>query len=382
MQIQVSSPEQQTLFFTIILGIFFLASIKKSPENGTFSLSLTEELKGFAILTIVFSHIGYFLSTDTRFLFPLTILAGLGVNLFFFLSGFGLTSSWIRNKLSVLDFYQKRLSKIFIPLWLFLGIFFVLDQFILGKSYTQEFIIHSFLGYYPTANLFGDINSPLWYLTPLTFYYLLFPLVMKDKIAPLAPLVLLATGYLLLQLNIPTIDSVRHLYQVHYIAFPLGIFTALLINSSLENSPYKIFSWTKVIWEKIKQLNEFTFQVIIIILLIAFAYFSINSNVGARPIIEQLTSILTMILIILIFCLKKVGFRLFSLVGVYSYEIYLLHWPILSRYDILYKNLPPFLATVLYLALFLGLGLIFQKFTNLIFNIKLPQSLSKRALQS
>ena len=47
--------------------------------------------------------------------------------------------------------------------------------------------------------------------------------------------------------------------------------------------------------------------------------------------------------------------------GIYSYEIYLLHWPLMYRFDFVYKILPPALATCLYLFIFIGLGMVLQR---------------------
>jgi peptidoglycan/LPS O-acetylase OafA/YrhL len=47
--------------------------------------------------------------------------------------------------------------------------------------------------------------------------------------------------------------------------------------------------------------------------------------------------------------------------GIYSFEIYLLHWPLLSRYNFLFKFLPAGLATFLYLPILLGLAYLMNK---------------------
>jgi len=48
-------------------------------------------------------------------------------------------------------------------------------------------------------------------------------------------------------------------------------------------------------------------------------------------------------------------------VGVYSYETYLLHWPLMSRYDVFYHTLPAWIATIAWLAAFIGLGWMLRK---------------------
>src|SRR5579884_2505516 len=124
MQINPPDPVHQTALFAMIIISSILVTLKLSYNDSLFSLRVTNQLKGLAILTIVFSHIGYFLSNDTRFLFPMTILAGVGVNIFLFLSGFGLTTSALNRHLSPLEFYKKRLGKIFVPLWIIISLFF------------------------------------------------------------------------------------------------------------------------------------------------------------------------------------------------------------------------------------------------------------------
>ena len=64
--------------------------------------------------------------------------------------------------------------------------------------------------------------------------------------------------------------------------------------------------------------------------------------------------------------LKKIEFRLFYWFGLYSYEIYLWHWPIMYHYDFLYRFMPVWLATILYLVFFIGLGWAVSKLVGLI----------------
>jgi peptidoglycan/LPS O-acetylase OafA/YrhL len=77
-----------------------------------------------------------------------------------------------------------------------------------------------------------------------------------------------------------------------------------------------------------------------------------------------------MLAIIWLFSANKIEFKLLSLFGLYSYEIYLFHWPILARYDIFYKYTPAWLATALYLVFFLGLAWFFKKIVELILKPK------------
>ncbi len=358
MQISIVDAGLNTLIFGVIFWGAVILSIRKAKDHTFFAPFKTQEMKGFAILAIIFSHIGYFLSSDQAFLWPMSVLAGVGVNLFLFLSGFGLTVSALKKPQSIPEFYIKRLKKLFIPLWLVISAFSILDYLILQRIYPFTEIWKSFIGFFPVADLFKNLNSPFWYFTIILFYYLIFPLTFFRKTAYLSPVLILVISYYLLKIELPfeiNVDVMK-LYKTHFAAFPLGVLFAVLIN---DQNLSHIKSWLKQIFllSNLKYL-------LIIIFAVAFGYFSINSGVGESKNIEQTISLITMFCIVFLFVAKNFEIKLFSLYGIYSYEIYLIHWPILSRYDYFYKYLPAWFATLIYLALFLGLGFLLQQLTK------------------
>jgi len=378
MTISISDSVQATRVFIIIFFIAVLISARRKKFSSFFPLSLTQELKGLAILAVIFSHLGYFLISDHRFLFPLSILAGVGVNLFLFLSGYGLTNSALKNQLTVWQFYRKRLLKLFVPLWLVLATYLVLDFFVLKITYSWQFIGKAFLGIFTSADLFHDLNSPLWYFTLILFYYLVFPLVFFKKRPWLSATFIYLVTYIILRQNPVWLNSIITLYQVHLLAFPLGILAGWLFYEQTFTDIKFIRRriWLSNLVDKFKRANLLTklknkihqsiYWLIIILSLIFIAYFSYYSGVGQGINKEQMISVITMLAIIFLFSYKKIEFRLFSLFGLYSYEIYLLHWPLVYRYDFLFKNFPAWLATTLYLILFLALGWLLNKLSSII----------------
>ena len=361
MLISVINPIQATWIFSTIFFVALLIFIKPRKITEWFPSSLTTELKGLAIIMIVLSHIGYFLVTDTRFLWPLSIMAGVGVNLFLLLSGYGLTASQMKKDLSIWQFYKKRLLKLFVPFWLVLIVFFALDFFALHHGYSLSYTFKAFLGIFTHADLYEDINSPLWYFTFIIGYYLLFPLVFIKKKPWLTAIILCAAGYLLLYVSPAPLDYVIHLYRIHVIAFPLGIFAAWGV-TKLKNPE---------ILEKLSRgWKAFGYYFVMLVLLGAFFYANYNSGVGGSPANEQWMSLIAVVAISLVFVLKKIEFRLFYWVGLYSYEIYLWHWPIMYHYDFLYRFMPVWLATPLYLVFFVALGWGTSKLVELIMGKK------------
>jgi peptidoglycan/LPS O-acetylase OafA/YrhL len=141
------------------------------------------------------------------------------------------------------------------------------------------------------------------------------------------------------------------MYKIHIIAFPLGVLAAWGVAKL--KSP-EILEKLAHGWRAIG------YYAVMLGLLALFIYANYDSGIG-NPVKEQWMSIVAIIAISLVFVLKKIEFRLFYWFGLYSYEIYLFHWPIMYHYDFLYRFLPVWLATILYLVFFLGLGWVISK---------------------
>lgn len=344
----------------VIIAALFSALVlfrRKTDYAELLPLPATQELKGVAILAVVFGHIGYFLVDDYRFLFPLSGSAGVGVNIFLLLSGYGLTFGLLKKPLSALTFYRRRAIKIFIPFWIALLGFLILDALVLHRIYTPAYIVRSLFGFFPRADMAVDINSVFWYITWILFYYLLLPLVFMRRRVWLSALILMLLGQGLVWWNPTAIEAVTHLYQVHTVAFPLGMLLAWALYENREQ-PNRFAQYLRA---HRAQLSESGYYAILLALAAIIVYSTYDSGIGENATKEQAMSLVTTLALVLLFALKRVELRALTLVGVFSYEIYLLHWPLLSRYDVIYRALPAAPATLIYLALFIGLGWIMQR---------------------
>jgi len=359
MIISITNVAQATLIFIIIIAAATLISLRKRSDSGL-SPAASTELKGLAILAIILSHVGYFLVNDHSFLYPLTIFAGVGVDIFLLLSGYGITVSQIKKDYKPWEFYKQRLLKLLIPFWLVLIVFFFLNALFSSADYSWVYILRNFLGFFPRADLYKDVNSPLWYFTFILSCYLVFPLIFSKKRPMLSAAGIFVALCGLWFLSWKFFPSVAGLYSVHVAAFPLGV----LLAGVLQNEKVALKMQTSKCLNTITKTN-WTY-VVQILLLSIFLYTIYRSGVGKGFFIEQAVSLISVAAIIGFFSLKKFSINFFYIIGFYSYELYLLHWPIMYRYDFLFKFLPAWAAMALYLVIFIGLGWVLQKVAGFI----------------
>ena len=355
MIVSISNPILETYIFSAILVLALVLSCRIRKDKDFFPIAVSQELKGLAILMIVFAHVAYALVSDSRFLNPLSTMGGVGVNLFLLLSGYGLVASAIKKPLSIKNFYKHRLLKLYTPFWICLIVFFTLDYFFLNINYGFAYVARAFLGLFWHADLYVDVNSPFWYFSWIVLYYLLFPLLFIKKAPWLSAIIMYLLTWGFISYQPAFLNQVIHLYRVHQIAFPLGMLMGWFFNSSAIWTKFK--SALDKSLAAIRSYGQTLLNIGVSLILIgAIWYFVKNSGVGQSPLTEELVSNITCLLLIALFLIKRLEIKTLYWFGFFSYEIYMFHWPLMYRYDFLYKYLPVWLALSLWLVIFLGLG--------------------------
>ena len=364
---------QLSTFVVIAFAILVLfTTLKQSTHSDVFPVSVTNELKGLGILTVVFAHFAYMKVTNAEFLFPLSIIAGVGVDLFLFMSGFGLTVGMLKRPMKTVDFYKKRVIKIFIPFWIALIIMFIADAIFMDKTYSVGYIIKSMLGFFPTADGFGDVNSPFWYITWMIMFYLLYPLVFfKDK-PWLSAIILAVIATIIGTFNIFDLGS-NWLHRLHTVAFSMGIILAWLLQVK-EGEKNRFIEYIKDFRDNSKDMK----YIVIAIMFVIVFYVSQRTGAGSWPaltailgqgfFVEQLMSIVIMLAFTVIFILKKVDSKFLTMYGVYSYEVYLIHWPLMAKYDIFFVYLPAWAAVIAWLVAFILVSMLLQRLVTPVSN--------------
>ena len=359
---------QTNLIVIAVLIAVLLLTFKRSKHTDLFPISVTQELKGLGILTVVFAHFAYMLVTNADFLFPLSIIAGVGVDLFLFMSGYGLTVGMLKKPLPIFEFYKRRVIKIFIPFWVAIILIFAANAIFLDIHYTVPYMIQSLLGWFPTAEGFADVNSPFWYITWMMMFYVLFPLVFSTK-RPWLSAIILAVIATLIGVYNPLNMGDNWLHRLHTVAFSLGIVFAWVLFET-KDKENKFVAHLKEFRNKAKIMP----YVIIALMLGVVVYMSLHTTANHWPtltailgkgyFVDQLTSIILMFAFIVIFSLKKFDNKFLSIYGLYSFEVYLIHWPLIGRYDIFFDYLPSWAAVIAWLVTFIVVSWLLQKITT------------------
>lgn len=172
------------------------------------------ELMGWAILWIMMLHFGF--ST----IWPLGFIAQYGyagVDIFMFVSGFGLSFS-LDKKTSLWDFYLRRIVRIF-PAYYMVGI--IASLLIFHDSLFQYLFRYSTIGFW-TGGVFND-----WYVPSIILLYLFSPFLKRIRIIGQAILafLLLVVSYLLVDLY-EVIDSEHYFLLYRIPAFLYGMICA------------------------------------------------------------------------------------------------------------------------------------------------------------
>ena len=296
-------------------------------------------LKGIAILAVVFYHL-FDLLKSAHFTESTLFDGGfLGVDIFFVISGFLITSSVFyrlsNNDFSLLTFYKRRFLRIVPPL-LFVCIFtLIIGYFLLFPEVYNELNIEVanallFIGNFRFANSGGyfalDSSDKLllhtWYLAVTIQFYILFPLIvlLLKKVFSLKRLPLAVTVVFILL----TVTSVIVSFNGKgYLLTQCRIFE-LFFGSVL-------FFYKDIVYKRVFSLNTYLpllGEVLGIVIIIA-SIFTVELQNGIWTVTTSLPTMLGTALVILSHNKNSV-LRLppLTLLGRCSYSLYLWHWPL------------------------------------------------------
>lgn len=164
------------------------------------------------------------------------------------------------------------------------------------------------------------------------------------------------------------------LHGLHLFAFPFGVALA-----GLETKKIPLLQKYSETREKISKSFLVLVPIFLIFTIGYFIWKADTTNIAShitffpdfidtRLFLEQVKSILLSIFTILLFTITPLRFGFLSIFGILSYELYLIHWPLMARYDILFHALPAWVATILTIAYLMALAYGLQKLIQKIFS--------------
>jgi peptidoglycan/LPS O-acetylase OafA/YrhL len=324
----------------IIYFIILMIAIICGKKSNTYFLdnSQTDQIKGIAIILIVVSHLWFHVSQYRA----TPMLGDYSVTLFLMLSGFGLTRSLSKRPLLFADFLSRRLKKVLVPYWLITIIILLLDYYLLKRSYSLNNIILTFAGINVNPIL-RQLDYARWFITLLLIYYVAFFFANRFLKNLQAIYLLFCLGITLLLLKHYGIFQIGKYNQI--IAFPIGCVMSYLYEdlSHLFNNSHRIKLF-------ILSISLIIMATRIILFLIGDKYTYIYSITELFVYnVNGLLFCFLMILSISWIGVNNYTSRFLILCGTISYEIYLIHGPLLIKYNPLFNLIPVSLIAVSFL---------------------------------
>lgn len=169
----------------------------KSKRNNSLNileLDYTKTLKGFCAIGVIIHHYVQKL-TEPGMLYPLNFIGILCVGFFFFMSGYGLTQSYNKNK-SLSKFWKSRILNLYIPFIVANIIIALISNHLIDSRYSIEEIIITSIS---MRTIYSNVI--LWYIFVQVLMYIFFYSLFKlfdGKKTRLIVLSMLCISYILI----------------------------------------------------------------------------------------------------------------------------------------------------------------------------------------
>ncbi|NJE31526.1 acyltransferase [Lactobacillus agilis] len=256
-------------------------------------------LKGIAILMVVIEHFGQIVGLG--FLNP---LGPIGVFLFLFLSGYGLTRSYQKSGRD--RYFIKKLQKVYVP-YIFTVCVFTLWVLIIGKKTDLPlFIMELLLIKLPQGSYWYLVLMFYWYIC---FYFLTFIISNKRY---------LVTMMMFFSILIILIMNFNRLYIWQFFSFPLGVIAAF----NVENYDKEVSSLQS------NNIVSTLFVVALISIIVKKLPYVDSHQLGFVDTIVQISLTLSLGILIILFrdiLSRGVLYKINIFFGGLSYELYLGH---------------------------------------------------------
>ncbi|WP_345985239.1 acyltransferase [Sulfurimonas sp. HSL-1656] len=261
------------------------------------SRDISDILKGVSIVVIMLHHMSQTFSPP-GLLAPYQSFGYLGVSIFIFLSGYGLSSSYLQKK-HLDHFLRKRVFRVYVPFFI-VSLFYVILKFMFGSGMDlrDAFLVSSGIRL---------VSGSYWFVIFIMIAYIFFYFSFK-KFEPKNALLSVTLLISLYWITCLLLGLGKWWYTTSF-AFPLGILFAIYKDVLIPHIFQRRFMYLTGI---IIALGIST--------VVALAPFPLFPSIG-----KTFSSTTFVLLIVFISIFANIHSKILKLIGVYAYEIYLSH---------------------------------------------------------
>jgi membrane-bound acyltransferase YfiQ involved in biofilm formation len=352
-KLKTINPDLSNILILSVLIILCVFTVKRGPSEFLDRIQ-TEQLKGIGILFVIVGHLWVHVSEGrAKIIFSEDAIA-----LFFLLSGYGLTVSSKKGKLSLKRFISGRIKRVMVPDWVATIAIIIMDYVILKRAYPVSDLLSTLMGVNVNASTVF-IDYVRWYITLLLLWYFLF-FIAKSKMegAKFVGFLFAAAAFIFL------VDYYfTHFNWYQIFSFPAGCMIGLYYDRLHKIVNLKIFVFFSFFLIVFTFFYKVSISEIFIPLIPWFAYRLVNE-------ILSISFCLGLICMIALLGARNIYSKLLIFTGAISYELFLLHGVFLIKYNPIFSGNSPYNLMAQFVSLLIGLmflAFLFQKGIKLIY---------------
>lgn len=331
------------LNYFLWIGILFFAMVLlKKKDYRLNKYIVTSQIKGIAILLVIFGHLSRVAEVNIPML---NLLGANGVCIFLLISGYGLYKSSEKKGITF-SYWKKRIVTVLIPYSVITGIFLLYDMLFLNKEYSKIYILKNVLG---IDNL-TRFDGTMWYIQFILSWYIVFGIIFyfkKLKDWRIGILFLFSIIFYS-QMNREPFSMYYYQCAVHSFWFPLGVLIGRY-------------------GEKLRIITDGKGKFIVInfvaVILIYFIYGKININNNLYMLYNFCVAVIFINTILVIHSFKR-HIYILDYIGSISFYLYLFEGVFIYNYIIINKD-RPFFSFLMYFSLVTALSLFYKKLIEL-----------------
>lgn len=199
------------ILFVIVLIALFCVSLLRYNKSGVFDKSITDLLKSVMPIVIILGHLSY--RVGLGWIQPFRSWGAPFVSVFFFISGYGLFSAYMKKGVAYLDgFFKKRILRVLLPLFVTISLYYIVIH-IPQKEYLLNLLEQVKTG--------TSSQSHLWYVYALVLLYFVFYLAFK--FVPEKWRIVTLTCFTVVVLCVLRAIGYDRCWYVGLLAFPAGV---------------------------------------------------------------------------------------------------------------------------------------------------------------